>query len=108
MSDFVPPDLPITKLHIIPPAIDPLSPKNMPLAVDTARQVVQLDRHGRKSRNGSFQASGPGVSLVRNTAYPSLRWTSFAIHFYDRSTFRQLKEESAKASCFWRVTSAGS
>ena len=41
MSEFVPPDLPITKVDIIPPAIDPLSPKNMPLAVDTARQVLQ-------------------------------------------------------------------
>jgi len=27
-----------------------------------------MDSHGRKCRNGSFQASGPGVSLVRNTA----------------------------------------
>ena len=41
MSEFVPPDLPITNVDIIPPAIDPLSPKNMPLAVDTARQVLQ-------------------------------------------------------------------
>ncbi len=41
MSDFVPPDFPISKVDIIPPAIDPLSPKNMPLADDTARQVLQ-------------------------------------------------------------------
>jgi len=41
MRDFVPPDLPISRVDIIPPAIDPLSPKNMPLADDTARQVLQ-------------------------------------------------------------------
>jgi trehalose synthase len=41
MSDFVPPDFPIATIDIIPPAIDPLSPKNMPLADDTARQVLQ-------------------------------------------------------------------
>jgi trehalose synthase len=31
MADFVPPDLPIERRAIIPPAIDPLSPKNMEL-----------------------------------------------------------------------------
>jgi trehalose synthase len=41
MNDFVPPDFPGAKVEIIPPAIDPLSPKNMPLADDTARQVLQ-------------------------------------------------------------------
>ena len=41
MSDFVPPDFPIAKVDIIPPAIDPLSPKNMPLAGNTASQVLQ-------------------------------------------------------------------
>lgn len=41
MNDFVPPDFPVAKVEIIPPAIDPLSPKNMPLADDTARQVLQ-------------------------------------------------------------------
>jgi trehalose synthase len=37
---FVPPDLPPVAAHIIPPAIDPLSPKNMPLAASLARRVV--------------------------------------------------------------------
>jgi trehalose synthase len=41
MTEFVPPDFPISKVDIIPPAIDPLSPKNMPLADDTARGVLQ-------------------------------------------------------------------
>jgi trehalose synthase len=41
MRDFVPPDFPVAKVDIIPPAIDPLSPKNMPLTDDTARQVLQ-------------------------------------------------------------------
>jgi trehalose synthase len=41
MRDFVPPDFPVPLVDIIPPAIDPLSPKNMPLAHDTARQVLQ-------------------------------------------------------------------
>ena len=37
MAEFVPPDFPIARVEIIPPAIDPLSPKNMPLADATAR-----------------------------------------------------------------------
>ena len=40
LNDFVPPDCPVANVEIIPPAIDPLSPKNMPLADDTARQVL--------------------------------------------------------------------
>ena len=49
MEAFVPPDFPITRVEIIPPAIDPLSPKNMPLDNPTARGVlewigVDLDR----------------------------------------------------------------
>jgi trehalose synthase len=49
MNEFVPPDCPAANVVSIPPAIDPLSPKNMPLADDTARQVlhwigIELDR----------------------------------------------------------------
>jgi trehalose synthase len=49
MEAFAPPDLPIARIEIIPPAIDPLSPKNMPLHADTARRVlewigIELDR----------------------------------------------------------------
>jgi len=49
MNDFVPPDCPVANVETIPPAIDPLSPKNMPLADETARQVlhwigIELDR----------------------------------------------------------------
>ena len=40
LRDFVPPDLPIDRVAVIPPAIDPLSPKNLPLARVTARQVL--------------------------------------------------------------------
>ena len=40
LPDFVPPDLPIEHVAVIPPAIDPLSPKNLPLARVTARQVL--------------------------------------------------------------------
>jgi trehalose synthase len=40
MDKFVPPRLPVRRIDIIPPAIDPLSPKNMPLDLDTARQVL--------------------------------------------------------------------
>jgi trehalose synthase len=40
LRDFVPPDLPIDRVAVIPPAIDPLSPKNLPLARMTARQVL--------------------------------------------------------------------
>jgi trehalose synthase len=40
MAEFVPPSLPIGRVEIIPPAIDPLSPKNMPLSEGTVRQVL--------------------------------------------------------------------
>ena len=40
MPEFIPPDFPIARVEIIPPAIDPLSPKNLPLAESTARQVL--------------------------------------------------------------------
>ena len=41
MAVFVPPDLPIRGVEIIPPAIDPQSPKNLPLPEATARQILQ-------------------------------------------------------------------
>ena len=49
MSEFVPPDVPIQNVEIIPPAIDPMSPKNIHLDDRTARQVlewtgIRLDR----------------------------------------------------------------
>jgi trehalose synthase len=40
LREFVPPDLPISRIAIIPPAIDPLSPKNLPLTRITAKQVL--------------------------------------------------------------------
>jgi trehalose synthase len=40
LREFVPPDLPIARVAIAPPAIDPLSPKNLPLTRVTARQVL--------------------------------------------------------------------
>ena len=41
MSDFVAPDLPVARVEVIPPAIDPLSPKNMELPPATAREVLE-------------------------------------------------------------------
>ena len=41
MAEFVPPDLPIEHVEIIPPAIDPCSPKNMPLPREMATQVLE-------------------------------------------------------------------
>jgi trehalose synthase len=41
MKEFVPPDFPVSRVDIIPPAIDPLSPKNMTIEDETARQVLQ-------------------------------------------------------------------
>lgn len=40
MEDFLPADFPVARVEIIPPAIDPLSPKNMPLAQKTTRQIL--------------------------------------------------------------------
>ncbi len=42
MKEFAPPDLPIKRVEIIPPAIDPLSPKNLPLPEGIARQVLDF------------------------------------------------------------------
>lgn len=41
LQDFIPPRLPIQDVHVYPPAIDPLSPKNHPLPVDLARHVLE-------------------------------------------------------------------
>lgn len=41
MQEFVPPDFPLPNVEIVPPAIDPLSPKNMPLEAGTAKQVLE-------------------------------------------------------------------
>ncbi len=40
MEAFVPPDFPVERVEIIPPAIDPLSPKNLPLDDVITQQVV--------------------------------------------------------------------
>jgi trehalose synthase len=40
MREFVPPGMPVAHVEIIPPAIDPLSPKNLSLPEHTARQLV--------------------------------------------------------------------
>jgi len=40
MREFVPPDLPIENVQIIPPAIDPLSPKNLDLPRHLAHQIL--------------------------------------------------------------------
>ena len=37
---YVSPDLPREKVSIVPPAIDPLNPKNMPLSMDFCRKIV--------------------------------------------------------------------
>jgi len=41
MQEFAPPDMPNRRIEIIPPAIDPASPKNLPLSKNTARQVLE-------------------------------------------------------------------
>jgi trehalose synthase len=40
MDQFAPPSFPIDRVYVIPPAIDPLSPKNMPIPDSTAREVL--------------------------------------------------------------------
>jgi trehalose synthase len=40
MHEYTPPDVHLPGLTIIPPAIDPLSPKNMALSADDARYIV--------------------------------------------------------------------
>jgi trehalose synthase len=41
LGGFVPPDLPVDRIEIIPPAIDPLSPKNLDLPNDLSNAVLQ-------------------------------------------------------------------
>lgn len=40
LDEFRPPDFPAERVAVIPPAIDPLSPKNLPLPRTLARQVL--------------------------------------------------------------------
>lgn len=40
MREFVPPNFPVSQVAIIPPAIDPLSPKNMPLPLDVSQRAL--------------------------------------------------------------------
>ncbi len=40
MREFLPPDFPIANVNIIPPAIDPLSPKNIALPKEMAKQIL--------------------------------------------------------------------
>jgi trehalose synthase len=50
MPQFVPPDLPVERVETIAPAIDPLSPKNLDLDLETARQILDwigVDLPGR-------------------------------------------------------------
>jgi trehalose synthase len=49
MREFAPPDVPVPRIEIVPPAIDPQSPKNLELSDELAHQVlrwigVDLDR----------------------------------------------------------------
>jgi trehalose synthase len=41
MAGFVPPEFPPIRVEIIPPAIDPQSPKNLPLLEDTTRRILE-------------------------------------------------------------------
>ncbi|MBZ4418745.1 glycosyltransferase [Myxococcus sp. RHSTA-1-4] len=41
LQDFIPPRLPLQDVHVYPPAIDPLSPKNYPLPEELARHVLE-------------------------------------------------------------------
>ena len=41
LGGFVPPDFPLTRTEIIPPAIDPESPKNLPLGDGLAARVLE-------------------------------------------------------------------
>jgi trehalose synthase len=41
LDSFVPPDLPLSRVEIIPPAIDPESPKSLELELSLARRVLQ-------------------------------------------------------------------
>jgi trehalose synthase len=40
MREFVPSEVPVQRVELIPPAIDPLSPKNLPIPHATAREVL--------------------------------------------------------------------
>ena len=40
LDEYVPPDLPRDNVFVMPPAIDPLSPKNLPLSRELCRKIV--------------------------------------------------------------------
>ena len=56
MPQFVPLDFPVARVEVIAPAIDPLSPKNLELDLETARQILDwigVELPGRLVTQGS-------------------------------------------------------
>lgn len=41
MEEFVPPDFPVERVEVVPPAIDPESPKNIEINAKTAKRVLE-------------------------------------------------------------------
>ena len=58
--DYVPSWIPADKAWIIPPSIDPFSPKNQPLAADTVRAIlVDAGRAGWRGAGGTRDVRAP-------------------------------------------------
>ena len=57
MAEFVPPDLPVGRVEIIPPAIDPLSPKNIALDATLSAPRAAVDRASTSTARWSPRSS---------------------------------------------------
>ena len=83
LGGFVPPELPIRRVEIIPPAIDPRSPKNLDLDVGLSRGVlgwigvdVELPRRIRRRPRALHRRTTRRRVLPAVTALPPLARTA--------------------------------
>ena len=71
-QQYVPPWLPGEKVTIIPPSIDPFSPKNQPLGEDTVRAILArigvLDGAGLEGRTSFLRTDGSTGEVTRSAA----------------------------------------
>ena len=91
MDEFVPRDFPAVRVDILPPAIDPLSPKNMTIADSTTRQVLDWI----------------GISLTRPLITQVSRFDPWkdplgVIRAYELATSKRCRTCNWRSSARWR------
>ncbi len=93
LAEFVPPDVPVARVAIIPPAIDPLSPKNLPAAADHGATGPRVDRRPHRR---------PLVTQVSRFD----RWKDplGVVEAYRACARQESRTSSSRSSARWRST----